>query len=236
MRSLILVPTYNECENIRPLLTAIFAVNPGVEVLVIDDNSPDGTGALVTQESQKNPRVHLLSRAKKQGLGRAYLAGFDWGLRNGFDIMVEMDADFSHRPEDLKVILEQFQTGSAVDFVIGSRYVPGGRTVNWGLMRKLISRGGSLYSRFILGFPVNDWTGGFNAWTRKALEAIRLSEVTSNGYSFQIELKFRALRAGCKGLESPIVFEDRRVGQSKMSMGIVVEAFFRVWQIRWSVS
>lgn len=232
MRSLILVPTYNERENILPLLQAIFLHNPGVEILVIDDSSPDGTGDIVKAESQKNPKVHLLSRAQKQGLGRAYLAGFDWGLKNGYDILVEMDADFSHRSEDLKIILSKF--GPGVDFVIGSRYVPGGRTVNWGLMRKIISRGGSLYSRLILGYPLNDWTGGFNAWTRKSLEAIGLNKVTSNGYSFQIELKYRALKSGCKGVESPIVFEDRRVGQSKMSLNIVLEAFYRVWQIRWS--
>lgn len=231
MRSLILIPTYNECENILPLIQAVFHANPTVEILVIDDNSPDGTGALVKAEGTRNPRVHLLSREKKQGLGRAYLAGFQWGLQQGFDVLVEMDADFSHRPEDLTRLLASFREG--VDFVVGSRYVEGGRTVNWGLSRKIISRGGSLYSRWILGFPLNDWTGGFNAWTRKALDVIGLDRVTSNGYSFQIELKFRALRGGCHGVESPIVFEDRRVGKSKMSMGIVIEAFYRVWQIRW---
>lgn len=236
MKTLILVPTYNERENIPPLIAEIFAKNPAVQILVIDDSSPDGTGALVAEMAVHNKNVHLLSRAKKQGLGRAYLAGFAWGLENGFDILVEMDADFSHRPEDLALTLKQFDgpAGTTPDFVVGSRYVPGGRTVNWGLLRKIISRGGSFYSRMILGYPLRDWTGGFNAWTRKSLEAIRLAEVTSNGYSFQIELKYRALRAGCKGVESPIVFEDRRVGQSKMHLRIVLEAFYRVWQIRWS--
>jgi dolichol-phosphate mannosyltransferase len=232
MKSLILVPTYNERENIQPLIAAIFEKNPTVEILVIDDSSPDGTGELVKAESAKNPKVHLLSRAQKQGLGKAYLAGFAWGLGKGYDVLVEMDADFSHRPEDLAKILQRFEPG--VDFVIGSRYVPGGSTVNWGLVRKIISRGGSLYSRIILGYPLRDWTGGFNAWTRKALETIRLEQVTSNGYSFQIELKYRALSGGAKGVESPIVFEDRRVGKSKMSVNIVLEAFYRVWQIRFA--
>lgn len=232
MKSLILVPTYNERENIQPLMQAVLDVNPDVNILVIDDSSPDGTGELVQAAAARDPRIHLLTRAQKQGLGRAYIAGFQWGLEKGYDVLVEMDADFSHRPADLKEILAKFAPG--VDFVIGSRYVPGGRTVNWGLLRKFISRGGSLYSRIILGYPVNDWTGGFNAWTRRALEVIRLDRVTSNGYSFQIELKYRALRGGCRGVESPIVFEDRRVGQSKMSLGIVLEAFYKVWQIRWS--
>lgn len=231
MKSLILVPTYNERENIQPLMRAVLEINPNVEILVIDDSSPDGTGQIVATEAQRDPRIHLLTRAQKQGLGRAYIAGFQWGLEKGYDVLVEMDADFSHRPEDLKTLLSKFAPG--VDFVIGSRYVPGGRTVNWGLLRKIISRGGSLYSRLILGYPLNDWTGGFNAWTRRALEIIRLEKVTSNGYSFQIELKYRALRGGAKGVESPIVFEDRRVGQSKMSLHIVLEAFYKVWQIRW---
>jgi dolichol-phosphate mannosyltransferase len=173
--------------------------------------------------------VHLLTREKKEGLGRAYIAGFEWGLKNGFDVLVEMDADFSHRPADLVKMLEKIPQA---DFVVGSRYVEGGRTVNWGMMRKIISRGGGIYSRMILGFPLNDWTGGFNAWTKGTLQKINLSKVRSNGYSFQIELKYRALCAGCKGVESPIVFEDRRVGQSKMSLKIVLEAFWRVWKMR----
>lgn len=201
-------------------------------VLVVDDSSPDGTGQKVTDMAKSMPRLHLLTREKKEGLGRAYIAGFNWGLQNGFDILVEMDADFSHRPEDLATILDRIVDA---DFVVGSRYVEGGRTVNWGLMRKIISRGGGIYSRLILGFPLNDWTGGFNAWKKETLEKINLSKVRSNGYSFQIELKFRALKAGCRGVESPIVFEDRRVGQSKMSLKIVLEAFWRVWKMRLQV-
>lgn len=228
-KALVIVPTYNEAENIGPLLEAIFAKAPQVNVLVVDDGSPDGTGRIVHEISQKDQRVHLLSRTKKDGLGKAYIAGFHWGLAKGYEALVEMDADFSHRPEDLVKILEAIQHN---DFVVGSRYVAGGSTKNWSLLRKIISRGGSLYSRMILGFPLNDWTGGFNAWTRKALETIRLETVQSNGYSFQIELKYKALRGGCKGAESPILFEDRRVGQSKMSSKILLEALYRVWLIR----
>lgn len=232
MKVLILVPTYNEAENITPLLTEIFKWNSGVDVLVIDDGSPDGTGAIVKNMAQQNSKIHLLERTKKNGLGKAYLAGFAWGLQKGYDWQIEMDADFSHRPEDLKKIISHIPEGH--DFLVGSRYVEGGATVNWGLMRKIISRGGSIYSRLILGYPLNDWTGGFNAWSKKALAAIKLDSVTSNGYSFQIELKYKAQRAGCQGIEVPIIFEDRRVGQSKMSLKIVLEAFYRVWQIRFS--
>jgi dolichol-phosphate mannosyltransferase len=229
MKALVVVPTYNEKENITPLLTSLFQLGRDFHVLVVDDSSPDGTGQLVQAFANTEPRAHLLSRAKKEGLGRAYIAGFEWGLAQGFEVIVEMDADFSHRPADLLLMLDKIQTA---DFVVGSRYVQGGRTVNWGIGRKIISRGGSIYSRLILGFPLNDWTGGFNAWTKKALQDIQLGRVKSNGYSFQIELKYRALRSGCKGIESPIVFEDRRVGHSKMSMKIVLEAFWRVWKMR----
>lgn len=232
MKSLVIVPTYNEAENIRPLLEAIFAKAPDVNVLVVDDGSPDGTGQIVSEIAKHDQRVHLLARTKKDGLGKAYIAGFQWGLAKGFEALVEMDADFSHRPEDLVKLLEAIKQN---DFVVGSRYVSGGATKNWSLLRKIISRGGSLYSRMILGFPLNDWTGGFNAWTRKALETIRLDSVKSNGYSFQIELKYKALRGGCKGTEVPILFEDRRVGQSKMSSKILIEALYRVWLIRFRI-
>jgi dolichol-phosphate mannosyltransferase len=228
-KPLVIVPTYNEKENIQNILEAVFAQNLGVDILVVDDNSPDGTAAIVQAMQQTQPKLHLLSRPGKQGLGRAYIAGFRWGIEHGYDVLVEMDADFSHRPEDLGPLL---QTVDQNDFAVGSRYVNGGRTVNWGLMRKIISRGGGIYSRMILGYPLNDWTGGFNAWKKPVLEGIDLSTVVSNGYSFQIELKYKALRRGFKGAESPIVFEDRRVGHSKMSMKIVIEAFYRVWLMR----
>jgi dolichol-phosphate mannosyltransferase len=229
MKALIIIPTYNEKENIQNIVQAVFAQNLGVDILVVDDNSPDGTGQIVQEIQKNNPKLHLLSRPGKQGLGRAYIAGFQWGIDQGFDVLTEMDADFSHRPEDLGPLLNTLKTH---DFAVGSRYVEGGRTVNWGLMRKIISRGGGIYSRLILGFPLNDWTGGFNAWKKEVLLGIDLSTVTSNGYSFQIELKYKAMKKGFKGAESPIVFEDRRVGHSKMSMKIVVEAFYRVWLMR----
>ncbi|MFN7730070.1 MAG: polyprenol monophosphomannose synthase [Bdellovibrio sp.] len=229
MKTLVIVPTYNELENIPNITRAILEKNPQVHLLVVDDNSPDGTAEAVRQIIAKDARVHLLLRQKKEGLGRAYIAGFKWGEARGYEAMVEMDADFSHRPEDLVQILKALP---ANDFVVGSRYVDGGATVNWGLGRKMISRGGSLYARVILGYPLNDWTGGFNAWKIETLRKIRLDDVKSNGYSFQIDLKYRAQLAGCRGQEVPIVFEDRRVGQSKMSLKIVIEAFYRVWLLR----
>lgn len=229
MKTLVIIPTYNEKENIASIVKAVFQQKIGVEVLVVDDNSPDGTGAIVQDMQKTELKLHLLSRAGKEGLGRAYIAGFEWGMNRGFEVLVEMDADFSHRPEDLKPLLEKM---SSADFAVGSRYVKGGGTVNWGLMRKIISRGGGIYSRLILGFPLNDWTGGFNAWKKETLQKINLPTVKSNGYSFQIELKYKAMKAGCKGVESPIIFEDRRVGHSKMSSKIVLEALYRVWLMR----
>jgi dolichol-phosphate mannosyltransferase len=229
MKTLVIVPTYNERENIANIIPAIWRATPDVEILVVDDNSPDGTQVVVKEMQAKNPKLHLLGRPGKQGLGRAYLAGFKWGIERGYEALVEMDADFSHRPEDLVKVLEALP---AVDFVVGSRWVSGGRTVNWGLGRKIISRGGSFYTRQILRFPVKDWTGGFNAWKAGTLQKIGLDSVRSEGYSFQIELKYRALKLGLRGVEVPIIFEDRRAGQSKMSSRIVFEAFFRVWGLR----
>jgi dolichol-phosphate mannosyltransferase len=244
MRALVIIPTYNELENVRPLTAEIFktvdaAIGSGelsglqFEALIVDDNSPDRTDDAV-RDIQKTAsfgsRLSLLSRPGKQGLGKAYLAGFAWGLERGFDVLVEMDADFSHRPVDLVKLLKAMLDGA--EFAVGSRYVEGGGTQNWGLGRKIISRGGSLYSRIILGHPLNDWTGGFNAWKASTLKGIRLERVKSEGYSFQIELKYRSLEAGFKGREVPIHFEDRRIGQSKMNARIVFEAFGRVWGMR----
>lgn len=230
MKILVIIPTYNEKENVQKIVPAVLRENPLVEVLVVDDNSPDQTGAEVRKLQEFHQgQVHLLSRAGKEGLGKAYLAGFKWALARDYDVIVEMDADFSHRPQDLITMLQKMATS---DFVVGSRYVQGGSTVNWGILRKLISRGGGLYSRLILGYPLQDWTGGFNAWKKSVLQKIGLDSITSNGYSFQIELKYKALRNGFHGVESPITFEDRRVGQSKMSLRIVLEAFYKVWQIR----
>ncbi len=282
MRALVVIPTYNEIENIAPLTREImrvfdeyksstreasgagllgsYGVSGGVsggayqgsagavgsharsdlslEILVVDDNSPDGTAQEVLRLAEMpelRGRLHLLSRPGKQGLGRAYIAGFKWALERGYAWAIEMDADFSHRPVDLMKLLDVLLFGDEsgrYDFACGSRWVPGGGTVNWGLGRKIISRGGSLYSRLILGFPWRDWTGGFNAWTAKCLQGIGLDAIQSNGYSFQIELKYRSLKRGFRGVEVPILFEDRRVGQSKMSTKIVLEAFVRVWSIR----
>ncbi len=229
MNSLIIIPTYNERENILHLVPAVRAATPDVDILVVDDNSPDGTQDVVRDLQKNDAKLHLLGRPGKQGLGKAYLAGFAWGLAKGAKQLVEMDADFSHRPEDLIKLLAALP---ASDFVMGSRWVPGGQTVNWGLGRKIISRGGSFYTRQILRYPVRDWTGGFNAWKASTLQKIGLDSVRSEGYSFQIELKYRALRLGLRGIEIPIVFEDRRVGQSKMSSRIVMEALYRVWGLR----
>jgi dolichol-phosphate mannosyltransferase len=229
MKTVVVVPTYNESGNIASLLEAIHLIAPEVDVLVVDDNSPDGTQDLVRKAQAKNSQVHLLSRQGKEGLGKAYLAGFRWAIQNNYEALVQMDADFSHRPLDLQKLLKALP---AADFVMGSRWVKDGATVNWSVGRKIISRGGSFYARQILGFPINDWTGGFNGWKVATLLKIGLESVRSEGYSFQIELKYRALKAGCRGVEVPIIFEDRRVGQSKMSSRIVFEALYRVWGLR----
>lgn len=229
MKKLVIIPTYNEIENVKILIPELMKLKSQFDVLFVDDSSPDGTGNYISEISKQNSRVNLLSRTKKEGLGKAYIAGFNWGLDKGYDTLTEMDADFSHRPVDLDSMLQIIDQH---DVVIGSRYVPGGQTVNWGIIRKLISRGGSLYSKIILGYPTNDWTGGFNSWKKQVLKDIDLSTIQSNGYSFQIELKYKAQKKGYKIKEYPIVFEDRRVGQSKMSLKIVLEAFYKVWMIR----
>ncbi|HMN70118.1 MAG TPA: polyprenol monophosphomannose synthase [Bdellovibrionales bacterium] len=229
MKTLVIIPTYNERENIAALVPAVRQATPNVEILVVDDNSPDGTQDIVRQMQATDPRLHLLGRAGKQGLGKAYIAGFKWGLERGFEALIEMDADFSHRPQDLKTLVATIPT---CDFVVGSRWVKGGGTVNWSFLRKLISLGGSFYARQILGYPIRDWTGGFNAWKAGTLQKIGLDSVRSEGYSFQIELKYKASRLGLHGIEVPIRFEDRRAGQSKMSSRIVVEALYRVWGMR----
>jgi dolichol-phosphate mannosyltransferase len=229
MRSLVVIPTYNERENIAAIVPAIWQATPDVEILVVDDNSPDGTGDVVRAMQAHSPRLHLLSRRGKEGLGKAYLAGFAWGLENGYEALFQMDADFSHRPQDLKALLDALPQ---YDFVLGSRWVDGGQTVNWGVGRKIISRGGSFYTRQILRFKLADWTGGFNGWKAQTLGKIGLDSIRSEGYSFQIELKYRAMKLGLRGKEIPIVFEDRRVGQSKMSSRIFFEARYRFWGLR----
>lgn len=229
-KALIIIPTYNEIENVEPITRAVLGkTSPSVHVLVVDDGSPDGTGKKAEALSAAEPRIHVLHRTKKEGLGPAYIAGFRWGFQQGFEQLIEMDADFSHNPEFLPTMLSLLREN---DFVIGSRYVAGGGTVNWGLMRKIISRGGSFYARMMLGAPIRDFTGGFNGWNRRVLEAIDLATLEAGGYSFQIELKYRAFRKGFHGKEFPILFEDRRVGKSKMSSRIVLEALALVPKLR----
>lgn len=231
MRALIVIPTYNEIENIPGLLEQVLATTPeSTEVLVVDDNSPDGTGQKVDEIAARSPRVHALHREKKMGLGTAYVNGFKWGLEKGFDALIEMDADFSHDPKYLPEMLKLLEEN---DVVIGSRYVSGGGTLNWGVGRKILSRGGSIYSRVILGAPIRDFTGGFNGWRKHVVEAVDIASLKSDGYSFQIELKYRAFRKKFKIREFPIVFEDRKVGKSKMNKKIVIEALGRVWGFRW---
>ncbi len=230
-RALVCLPTYDERENLAPILAAIRAAAPQVDVLVIDDASPDGTGALADEIAARDRRVSVLHRAGKQGLGRAYLAGFAWALERGYGLVLEMDADFSHDPRYLPVLLARAEDA---DVVLGSRYVAGGGTTNWGLGRRLVSRGGSLYARAILGVGTRDLTGGFKCFRREVLEAIDLASVECSGYAFQIELTYRALLRGFRVVEVPIVFAERRVGRSKMSRGIVLEAMRKVWSMRLS--
>jgi dolichol-phosphate mannosyltransferase len=229
-QALIVVPTYNERDNVRGIAERLLAALPGAELLFVDDNSPDGTGVVLDELAAGEPRIHVMHRAGKLGLGTAYLEGFGWGLARGFDYLFEMDADGSHDPKYLPQMLALAEDGAHV--VVGSRYVPGGGTQNWGIGRKILSRGGSLYARTVLGVELRDVTAGFIAWRRAALEAIDLSTITSNGYSFQIEMKYRAVQKRLRVVETPIVFVDRRVGQSKMSRKIFIEALFKVWGLR----
>ena len=230
LRALLIVPTYNEVDNVERVAAEFLAPVPGVELLFVDDASPDGTGALIDRIRAEEPRVHVLHRTGKLGLGTAYLAGFRWALERDYRLVVEMDADFSHDPRYLPEILAAAEAGA--DLVVGSRYVEGGGTRNWGLGRRLISRAGGRYARTVLGLDVHDMTAGFVCYRREALERLDLSSIKSNGYSFQIEMKYRAHRAGLRIVEVPIVFEDRRVGQSKMSRAIVAEALWMVWKLR----
>jgi dolichol-phosphate mannosyltransferase len=229
---LVVIPTYNERGNLEPIVREVLETDKSLEILIVDDNSPDKTGELADELARSQPRLHVLHRARKEGLGRAYLAGFGWALKGDFDPIFEMDADFSHDPRYLPRFLEAIRNGA--DLVLGSRYVQGGGTVNWGLTRQAVSRGGSLYARTILGVHVRDLTGGFKCFRRSTLQGLGLDTVQSTGYSFQIELTYRAIRRGFKVVEIPIVFEDRRVGQSKMSRRIFVEAASMVWKLRFS--
>jgi dolichol-phosphate mannosyltransferase len=227
-QAVVCLPTYNELENLEPMLRALR--DKGVRVLVIDDNSPDGTGELADRLAQELDYVDVLHREHKEGLGPAYLAGFRRALSDGADLVLEMDCDFSHNPNDVSRLLGAVEQGA--DLALGSRYVPGGGVRNWGLVRRFISEGGSLYARVLLGVDVRDLTGGFKCYRRAVLEAIDLDAVDSKGYAFQIETTYRALRAGFKVVEVPITFADREVGGSKMSKAIVAEAIWKVPGLR----
>ncbi len=232
-RALVIVPTYNEIENVSRIVPRILEQDPRIEVLVVDDNSPDGTGKVADEMAATEPRIHVLHRAGKQGLGKAYLAGFEWALQHPsqFDYIFEMDADFSHDPSHLPEFLAAVKDA---DLVLGSRYRQGKVTVvNWPMTRLILSYAANIYARAITGLELGDATGGFKCFRRKVLEAIPLSQVKSNGYAFQIEMSFRAWKRGFKIVEIPIVFHDRTEGESKMSKGIVREAIIMVWRLRW---
>ena len=238
MKVLITIPTYNEGDNIEALLRAIWKENQYLHILVVDDNSPDGTAKKVQVLQKAFPtQLHLLQRPQKEGLGRAYLAAFKWFLeRKSYQVLVQMDADFSHRPQDLPLLLSPLENPQInADAVVGSRYISGGQVENWSLFRRALSQMGSLYSSLILSATLKDWTGGFNAWKREVLSKLDLQAMGSQGYVFQIELKGRALHRGFKVVEAPICFACRRAGVSKMSPFIVWEALFKVWQIRHKV-
>jgi glycosyltransferase involved in cell wall biosynthesis len=225
MRALVVIPTYNEAGSIEEVVGRVLAADPRVDVLVVDDSSPDGTAKLVEELASGEPRVHLLERGAKQGLGAAYRAGFAWGLGRGYGALVEMDADLSHPAGRLPALLDGL--GEA-DLVIGSRYVAGGRTEHWGRVREAISRGGNLYVRVALGLPIHDCTAGYRAYRREVLEALPVEAVQSNGYCFQVEMAHRAWREGFRVSEVPITFTERTAGVSKMSKRIVAEALWRV--------
>lgn len=224
--ALVIVPTFNESANLEWILGRVLTEQPTVEVLVVDDGSPDGTGDIADRLAAGDARIHVLHRSAKQGLGAAYRAGFAWGLERGYDTLLEMDADGSHRAEDLGRILAASAAGA--DLVLGSRWVPGGGVVNWPWHRRMISRGGTLYARLMLGIHIRDATGGFRAFRRETLERLPLGEVASEGYCFQIDMTRRVLAAGMTVVEVPITFVERERGESKMSSAIVREALWRV--------
>ncbi|MEE1770679.1 polyprenol monophosphomannose synthase [Streptomyces sp. JV185] len=224
-RILVIIPTYNEAENIKPIVSRVRAAVPDADILVADDNSPDGTGKIADEIAAGDSRVRVLHRKGKEGLGAAYLAGFRWGTEHGYGVLVEMDADGSHQPEELPRLLTALK---GADLVLGSRWVPGGRVVNWPKSREMISRGGSTYSRLLLGLRTRDVTGGYRAFRAETLDGIGLDQVASQGYCFQVDLARRAVEAGYHVVEVPITFVDREIGDSKMSRDILVEALWRV--------
>jgi len=227
---LVIVPTYKESLNIERLIAEILSQGPNFDILVVDDNSPDGTADLVEAMAAKTERINLLRRPGKMGLGTAYLDGFKWGLSHGFSFLFQMDADFSHKPIYLLEMLSIAER--SIDVVLGSRNVPGGRVENWSKMREIISKGGSAYARIILGMPIMDCTGGFKCFRASALKQINLDSIRSNGYAFQVEMNYRCVQAGLRMCELPITFPDRVAGQSKMEMSIITEAALLVLKMR----
>ena len=229
MKTLIISPTYNEIKNIGSLVEQVFELDPKYHLLIVDDNSPDGTAVKVKKLQSNYPNLHLEERPGKAGLGTAYLFGFKWALKNHYDNVVQMDADLSHDPKDIPRLVLALKDH---DLIIGSRYVNGVSVVNWPIRRLILSYGANMYSRFITGMPINDGTGGFKAWRGTLLDSIELKKVRSQGYSFQIEMNFRAWRLGAKIKEEPIIFVDRTIGESKMSKSIMYEAIWMVWRLR----
>ena len=228
-RSLVIIPTYNEASNLPQIVPAVLKQDPRLEILVVDDNSPDGTGDIADRMATTKSRVHVLHRQAKEGLGRAYIAGFKWGLTHGYEAMFEMDADFSHDPAFIPRFLQAIEEA---DLVLGSRYSQGVNVINWPISRLMLSLGANYYARWITGLPLSDSTGGCKCFRREVLEAIDLDDVRSGGYAFQIEMSFRAWKKGFRLKEIPIVFTDRVEGQSKMSKKIVREAIWMVWWLR----
>jgi dolichol-phosphate mannosyltransferase len=229
MKTLIIIPTYNESTNIATIVPQILAKDQTIDVLVVDDNSPDGTGKIVDKMAVENSRIEIIHRPKKSGLGTAYKTGFKYALEKGYDYIFEMDADFSHDPKYIPHFLEAIKEA---DLVLGSRYIKGVNVINWPMSRLLLSYCANVYTRWVIGLPVRDSTGGFKCFRREVLESINLDKVKSNGYAFQIEMSFRAWKKGFRLKEIPIIFEDRREGQSKMSKKIVREAMWMVWKLR----
>ncbi len=229
--ALVIIPTYNEADNIEPIVSRLRRAVPEAHVLIADDASPDGTGRLADGLAARDPNVHVLHRAGKQGLGAAYVAGFRWGIERGYDVLVEMDADGSHQPEQLPAVLGALRDA---DLALGSRWVPGGQVKNWPLSRRLLSQGGNTYTRLVLGIPLRDATGGFRAFRRRTLESIELDSVASQGYCFQVDLAWRAVRKGFRVVEVPITFIEREHGESKMSKDIVREALLMV--TKWGIT
>ncbi|MBI88855.1 MAG: dolichyl-phosphate beta-D-mannosyltransferase [Candidatus Marinimicrobia bacterium] len=229
MKTLIISPTYNELKNIESLIEQLFSVDSNFHLLLIDDNSPDGTANKIKELQSKNDNIHLVERPQKLGLGTAYLFGFKWALDRDYDAIVQMDADLSHNPNDIPKLVSGLLNN---DLVIGSRYIQGVSVVNWPIRRLILSYGANMYSRLITGMPINDGTGGFKAWKKSLLKKIEFSRIKSQGYSFQIEMNFRAWRLGAKIIEEPIIFVDRTIGESKMSTKIMYEAIWMVWRLR----